>query len=110
MKENFAKALVDAPGHLFGYVVGLVIALLGDFTLITLAIFAVLLALATGSALIAATAFFGFYFLMRLVAHLAEGIRYHAGASAQGAQQQAQATMQIAGVLAQQQEQPAPDA
>jgi hypothetical protein len=113
MKENFAKALVDAPGHLFGYVIGLIIALLGDYTLITLTIFVVLLGLLTGSILIAATTFFGLFFVFRLVVYLSDGLRYHADLNRLSGNQQAQATMQVAAALAQfhpPQEQSAPDA
>lgn len=99
MKDDFAQALVDTPGHLIGYVVGLIIALLGDYTLITLTIFVGLLGLLTSSVLIAATTFFGLFFLFRLVDYLSDGIRYTSRSINQGQQMQAQATMQVAAAL-----------
>lgn len=105
MKDDFAKALVDAPGHAIRYVGGLIIALLGDYTLITLVIFVVLLGLVTHSVLIPAAVFFGAYFLLRVVSNVAEAIGYHANqtaaAQARNAQVQSQAIMQVAGVMAQ---------
>lgn len=105
MKDDFAKALVDAPGHAIRYVGGMIIALLGDYTLITLLIFVTLLGFAVSSWLIAATAFFGLYFLLRLVASLTDVIGYHANTTAQTAanvgRARAQSTMQVAAALAQ---------
>lgn len=87
--------------HLIGYVFGLLAALVDDYTLITLAIFVGLLGWLTGSVLIAATAFFGLYFLMRLVNFIGEGLAWHGQAAAEAGRQQAQATMQIAAAIAQ---------
>jgi uncharacterized protein YacL len=92
-KEQFVKVLVDAPGHLLGYVLGLIVAVLDDYTLITLVIACALLGFVT-SILIACTAFFGAYFVLRLVANLADVVSYHARTTAQ-------ATMQVAGATAQ---------
>lgn len=94
MKDDFAKALVDAPGHLLRFVGGLIIALLSDYSLITLLIFVTLLGLVVESVLIAATAFFGLYFLVRLVVNIADVIAYHAKTVGSS-------NMQIAAVLAQ---------
>jgi hypothetical protein len=76
MKDDLAQALVDAPGHLIRYVGGLIVLLLGDYVIITLAIFSVLLGFAVGSALIGATAFYAGFFLLRLVGNIADAIGY----------------------------------
>ena len=101
LKDSLAKALVDAPGHIVRYVGGLIVALLGDYTLITLLIFVGLLGWLLGSVLIAATTFFGAYFVLRLVANLAESIGFHANQTRLAGNQQAQSNMQIAAALAQ---------
>lgn len=87
--------------HLLGYVTGLVAALVDDYTLITLLIFVTLLGFLVSSVLIAATAFFGLYFLLRLVSHVAEGIGFTANSIGGATNRQAQATMQVAAALAQ---------
>ena len=94
LKNDLAKALVDAPGHLLRYVGGLVVALLQDYTLITLLIFVGLLGWLLGSVLIPAATFFGAYFMLRLVANLGEAIGWHGRTVAQ-------ANMQVAAALAQ---------
>jgi hypothetical protein len=96
MKDDLAQALVDAPGHLIRYVGGLIVLLLGDYVVITLAIFSVLLGFAVGSALIGATAFYGGFFLLRLVGNVADAI----GFIGQCVNNQAQATMQVAAAQA----------
>lgn len=75
---NTLRALEKFPGHFVGYLWGLLGAMLDDYALITLVIFVVLLGFAVGSALIATAAFFGAYFLLRLVINVAEAIGYHA--------------------------------
>lgn len=79
---NTLKQLESAPRNLVMYFWALLGAVVDDFTLITLLIFAVLLGFAT-SVLIAATAFFGLYFVLRLVANLADVIGFHANSTAQ---------------------------
>lgn len=93
------KQLEAAPRNLILYVWGLLGAIVDDYALITLTIFAVLLGLVT-TALIAATAWFGLYFLLRLVANLADVTALHARTVGQTQAQQAQATMQVAAALA----------
>lgn len=93
------RAIEHAPGHLVQYLWGLLGAILDDFAMITLTIFVVLLGLLTSSVLIAATAFFGSYFVLRLVSNVAESIGYTSRSINQGQQMQAQATMQVAAAL-----------
>jgi hypothetical protein len=95
LKDDLAQALVDAPGHLIRYIGGLIVLLLGDYVIITLAIFSVLLGFAVSSALIGAAAFYGGFFLMRLVANIADAI----GFVGRGMANQSMATNQIAAVL-----------
>lgn len=95
LKHDLAQALVDAPGHLVRYVGGLIVALLGDYSLITLLIFVVLLGVATGSVLIAVTTFFGAYFVLRLVGNVADVIGYHAERTGSSIMQVAGATAQL---------------
>jgi hypothetical protein len=89
LKDDLAQALVDAPGHLIRYVGGLIVLLLGDYVIITLAIFAVLLGFAVGSWLIGAAAFYGGFFLMRLVGNIADAIGYLGSGVAGGLHRQA---------------------
>lgn len=95
MKDDFGKALVDAPTYLLRYVGGLIIAILRDYSLITLLIFVVLLGLLLHSVLIPATAFFGLYFFLRVAVNITEGIMYHANQTAQSTMQHAGATAQL---------------
>ena len=95
MKDDLAQALVDAPGHLIRYVGGLIVLLLGDYVIITLTIFSVLLGFAVGSWLIGATAFYGGFFLLRLVANVADAIGLVGRATAN----QSMAVNQVAAVL-----------
>jgi type IV secretory pathway VirB6-like protein len=98
---NLLQQLENAPKNLVLYVLGLIGAVVDDYSLVTLLIFCVLLGFVLDSILIPATAFFGLYFLLRLVNNLAEGIGLHAQATHQSGQMQAQSTMQIAAALAQ---------
>lgn len=92
---NTLKQLEAAPRNLILYAWGLLGAMVDDYALVTLTIFAVLLGFLT-TALIAATAFFGLYFLLRLVANVADVI----GLNARTQGQVANANMQIAAALA----------
>jgi hypothetical protein len=94
---NFLKQLENAPRNLILYTLGLVGGVVDDYTLITLTAFSVLLGFAVGSVLIGLTAFFGGYFLLRMVSHITDVIGYHARVQGQNAQ----ATMQVAAALAQ---------
>jgi hypothetical protein len=96
MKDDLAKALVDAPGHLIRYIGGLIVLLLGDYVIITLTIFSVLLGFAVGSWLIGATAFYGGFFLLRLVANIADAIGFAGNAMTGGLHAQADATSNAA--------------
>lgn len=73
--QSLVRVLSNAPAHFVTYVVGLVVAILDDYTLMTLTIFAVLLGFLT-SVLVAVAAFFGAYFVMRLVSNIAEAIGF----------------------------------
>lgn len=99
---NVLQQLENAPKNLILYAIGLVGAVVDDYALVTLAIFCVLLGLILSAVLIPLAAFFGLYFLMRLVSNLAEAIGAHAQATHAAGMAQAQATMQVAGTLAQQ--------
>lgn len=90
------RVLERFPRHFIEYLWGLLGAVLDDYALMTLAIFAVLLGFVT-SVFIAGAAFFGGYFLVRLTNTIAEGIGYHARTTAQAT---AQSNMQIAAALA----------
>jgi len=92
---NFLQQLENAPKNLVLYVLGLIGSTLDDYTLITLAIFCVLLGFILGAVLIPIAVFFGGYWLMRLVNHIAQAVSQHAGATAQ-------TNMQIAAAIAQQ--------
>lgn len=94
---NFVKQLENAPRNLVLYVLGLVGAIVDDYTLVTLTVFCVLLGFVLHSVLIPAATFFGLYFLMRLVMNMAEAVAANAHAKAQNAQ----ATLQVAAALAQ---------
>lgn len=87
---NTLKQLEAAPRNLILYAWGLVGAVVDDYALVTLLIFAVLLGFLT-TALIAAAAFFGLYFLLRLVANIADVIDRHARITAQANMQTAAA-------------------
>ena len=87
------QQLENAPKNLVVYVVSLLGAVLDDYALVTLLIFSVLRGFVT-SPLIAATAFFGAYFIMRLVNNLAEGLGNLAQATGQS-------NMQVAAAIAQ---------
>jgi hypothetical protein len=93
---SFAQKVVHRIEHLISYAVGLLAALVDDYTLITLLIFCVLLGVVVESALIPATAFFGLYFLMRLAANVADAI----GFVGKSVNNHAQATLQIAAATA----------
>lgn len=94
---NVLQQLENSPRNLITYAIGLVGAVVDDYALITLTIASVLLGFTVGSVLIGATAFFGAYFVLRLVVSMVEAISLHA----QTQNQTAQATMQIAAALAQ---------
>lgn len=98
---NFVKQLENAPKNLVLYTLGLIGAVVDDYALITLAIFCVLLGFVLDAVLIPLTAFFGAYFVMRIAVNLVESILLLANATASGARNQAQATMQVAAALAQ---------
>jgi hypothetical protein len=98
---NFLQQLENAPKNLVLYVLGLVGAVVDDYSLVTLLIFCVLLGFVLNSILIPATAFFGLYFVLRLVNNIAEGIGHHAEATFEAGRAEAQSTMQIAASLAQ---------
>jgi predicted cation transporter len=94
---NPLKQLEAAPRNLILYFLGLLGAVVDDYTLVTLTLFCVLLGFTVSSALIGLVAFFGGYFLLRLTANVSEAI----GANAQAKTQNAQATMQIAAAIVQ---------
>jgi hypothetical protein len=71
---NTFKQLENAPRNLVFYVLGLLGAIVDDYTLVTLTVFCVLLGFVLGSVLIPFTTFFGLYFVMRLVDHLVRAI------------------------------------
>jgi predicted PurR-regulated permease PerM len=71
---NLLKQLENAPKNLVLYVLGLVGAVVDDYTLVTLTIFCVLLGFVLSAVLIPITAFFGLYFVTRLVDHIAQAI------------------------------------
>lgn len=98
---NLLQQLENAPKNLVLYVLGLVGAIVDDYTLVTLTIACVLLGFLLGSVLIPATAFFASYFVLRLVSNVAEVIGTHAQATHAAGMGQAQATTQIAAALAQ---------
>jgi hypothetical protein len=70
--------IVDRIEHVINYFLGLVASCVDDYTLITLVIFTVLLGLTADSALVALATFFGAYFLLRLIGHMANAITTHA--------------------------------
>lgn len=101
---NIVKQLEGAPRNLILYALGLIGAVVDDYTLVTLTIFCVLLGFAVGSVLIAAAAFFGLYFVLRLVLGIQEIVGAHAAEVRRLAsvhQTQANATHQIAAAIAQ---------
>lgn len=98
---NILKQLENAPKNLVLYVLGLLGGVVDDYTLVTLAAFAALLGVVVGSLLIGLTAFFGGYFILRVVANLAEVIGFHANRTAAAQEQVAQTNMQVAAAIAQ---------
>jgi hypothetical protein len=98
---NTLKQLEDAPKNIVLYFVGLLGAVVDDYALMTLVIFCVLLGFITGSVLIPLATFFGAYFVLRLVANIADVIGFNARAIYQAADQQAHATAQVAAALSQ---------
>lgn len=90
---NILKQLENSPRNLILYTLGLIGGVVDDYTLITLAIFSALLGVVVGSVLIGLTAFFGGYFVLRMVLHLAETIAFHARATLDGHRFVAQATL-----------------
>lgn len=98
---NLLQQLENAPKNLVLYVLGMIGAVVDDYTLVTLTILCVLLGFILGSILIPLAVFFGGYFVLRLVSNVAAAIGHHAQATAQSNAQVAQATVQIAAALAQ---------
>lgn len=98
---NILKQLENAPRNLILYVLGLIGGVVDDYTLVTLTAFAALVGVVVGSILIGLTVFFGGYFVLRLVAHLAEAISLNARAQHQAAYEHAHATTQVAAAIAQ---------
>ena len=98
---KFVQQLEAAPKNLVLYFLGLAGAVLDDYTLITLAVFSGLVGAITRSVLIPLATFFGLYFVLRLVANIADVIGFHANSTGTGHHQQAQATLQVAAALAQ---------
>jgi hypothetical protein len=91
---NFLQQLEDAPKNLVLYVLGLIGSTVDDYTLVTLTIFCVVLGFILHAILIPLAVYFGGYFVMRLVNHIAIAMSQHAQATAQ-------TNMQIAGAIAQ---------
>jgi hypothetical protein len=100
-QPSLLQQLESAPKNIVVYLVSLPVAILTDYALLTLAIACVLLGIVVGSALIGAMAFFGAYFIMRLVNNLAEGL----GSLAQAT---GQSNMQVAAAIAQATQPPSP--
>jgi len=98
---NLGKQLENAPKNLVLYVLGLVGAVVDDYTLVTLTIFCVLLGFILDAVLIPAAVFFGLYFVLRLVNALADTGYRLAQATFEGSRTEAQSTMQVAAALAQ---------
>lgn len=98
---NILKQLENAPRNIVLYFLGLIGAVVDDYTLVTLTIFCVLLGFVLSAVLIPITVFFGGYFLLRMVKNVSDVIGTHAQATFQGSQVEAQSTMQVAAALAQ---------
>jgi uncharacterized membrane protein YagU involved in acid resistance len=93
---NLGQQLENAPKNLVLYVLGLIGAVVDDYTLITLLIFCVLLGFILHAVLIPLAVFFGAFFVLRLVSNVAESIGHHAKATAQTNMQVAAAIAQLA--------------
>jgi hypothetical protein len=82
--EAFVRACVQFPAYALTYTVGLVVAILTDLHITTLAIAGALLGVYQGSILFGLVAFFILYSISRVVGNVAEsigyGLRYHANA------------------------------
>jgi hypothetical protein len=91
---NLGQQLENAPKNLVLYVLGLIGAVVDDYTLVTLLIFCMLLGFILHAVLIPVAVFFGAYFVLRLVNNVTEGIGHHARATAQ-------TNMQVAAAIAQ---------
>lgn len=85
--EALVRAFVEFLPYALTYTVGLIVAILTDLHITTLAITGVLLGAYEGSILFGLAAFFVLYSISRVVGNVAEsigyGLRYHANATAQ---------------------------
>lgn len=73
-KEQTVRVLVNAPEYLFGWTWGLILTVLSDTTITTLAVTGALVGLLLDSILIGFVAFFVLYSLARLTIALANAI------------------------------------
>lgn len=83
LTESLVRALIKFPQHFLGYVVGLVVATLDDYTLITLIIVAALTGVLLSSILGGVLVYFGGYFVVRLVGVINNALGFGAQGIAQ---------------------------
>lgn len=87
--EVFVRTLVRFPKYIVEWTVGLIIAILSDLHITTLAVTGVAVGFAASSVLIGVAAFFVFYTLSRISSNVADGIVFGTRAIGAAVQQHA---------------------
>jgi predicted MFS family arabinose efflux permease len=92
--ELFVRALVQFPKYLVEWTVGLLIAILTDLHITTLAVTGVAVGFAASSVLIGVATFFVVYTLSRILSNVADGIAFGSRSIAASIQQHASVVQQ----------------